>query len=234
MMKLARALGATVTLGLFVAACQAPGGSWGTAVVKETDGFGDYYETVVNVPLPTGAPRAFSCVGPWSATTSDTYLKGIFGVSRVVQAPDVLQPSGATGPGSIVLPEDPKLRVAVAWADGFAYAGPLRFNFSEETAWSVNGVGIGTTLAQLEKINGKPFRLVGFGGDNGGLVTDWQGGTLSNLQGGCALTVQLAISALAPASAQAKVVGPRVFSSSDRNVRTLRPTVGSFWVYYAR
>ncbi|WP_051356652.1 hypothetical protein [Azorhizobium doebereinerae] len=228
----ARAVAATVVLGLFAAGCATPGGNWGTSVVKETDGFGDYYETVINVPAPTGAPRAFQCAGPWGPNTSDTVLKGIFGMNRVVTATDVLRPDGTTGPGSVVLPNDPKLRVSVAWADGFAYAGPIRFNFSEETAWSVNGVGIGAGIGDLEKANGKPFRLIGFGGDGGGIVTDWQGGALANLQGGCGLTVQLAISALAPASAQAKVVGPRVFSSSDRNVRALKPTVGKFWVLY--
>ena len=234
MVKGARAIAATMVMGWFAAGCQAPGGppSWGTSVVKETDGFGDYYETVINVPAPTGAPRAFSCAGPWGPSTSDTVLKGIFGGGRAVQATDVLRPDGTTGPGTIVLPNDPQLRVSVAWADGFAYAGPIRFNFTEQSAWSVNGVRIGSTIADLERANGKPFRLVGFGGDAGGVVTDWQGGALANLPGGCNVPVQLAISALAPASAQAKVVGPKVFLSTDRNVRALKPTVGRFWVMY--
>ncbi|MGU3492781.1 hypothetical protein ACLBXM_01950 [Xanthobacteraceae bacterium A53D] len=231
-MKAARAITATLAFGLMASACGTPGGNWGTAVVKETDGFGDYYETVVNIPAPTGAPRTFQCTGPWAVSTSDTILKGIFSPGRVVQSQTVLRPDGSVGPGSIVLPNDPSLTVSVAWADGFAYSGPLRFNFTEQTAWSVNGVAIGTTLAQLEKINGKPFRLVGFGGNNGGLVTDWQGGALASLPGGCALSVQLALPATAPASAQARVVGPRMFLSSDRAVRALKPSVGLFWVDY--
>ena len=227
----ARAIAGTVAFGLLAAGCQAPGPSWGTGVVKESDAFG-YYESIVNIPVPTGTPRAFQCNGPFAPTTSDVTMKGIFGQANVVTATDVIEADGTPGPGSVLLPNDPKLRVAVAWADGFGYTGPTRANFSEETAWSVSGVGIGASLADLEKANGKPFRLVGFGGNGGGIVTDWQGGALSTMAGGCTLTVQLAISALAPASAQAKVVGPKTYLSSDRNVRALKPTVGKFWVLY--
>ncbi len=226
-----RAVAVPVALGLLVAACQAPGPNWGTAVVKESDAF-DYYESIVTVPVPTGAPRVFQCNGPFAPTTSDVTMKGIFGQGNVVTATDVLQPDGSLGAGSVLLPGDPKLRVAVAWADAFGYTGPIRANFTEETAWSVAGIGIGAGISDLEKANGGPFKLVGFGGTGGGVVSDWQGGALANLAGGCRLTVQLAISALAPASAQAKVVGPRTFLSTDRNVRALKPTVGKFWVLY--
>ncbi|MEO0732702.1 MAG: hypothetical protein AAFZ52_07705 [Bacteroidota bacterium] len=42
------------------------------------------------------------------------------------------------------------------------------------------GLKIGNTLAELEKINGGPFTLAGFGWDYGGYVRDWQGGKLAH------------------------------------------------------
>jgi hypothetical protein len=39
-------------------------------------------------------------------------------------------------------------------------------------AWKTkDGIRIGTTLAELERINGGPFKFLGFGWDNGGAVT---------------------------------------------------------------
>jgi hypothetical protein len=42
------------------------------------------------------------------------------------------------------------------------------------------GLGLGTTLKELEKMNGKPFQFAGFGWDYGGIVT-WEGGNLDTM-----------------------------------------------------
>jgi len=39
-------------------------------------------------------------------------------------------------------------------------------------------VTIGTTLRELERLNGKPFRMFGFWWDYGGEVSSWEGGEL--------------------------------------------------------
>lgn len=41
------------------------------------------------------------------------------------------------------------------------------------------GVTLGMTLRQLEKLNGRPFELSGFSWDYGGTVTSWKGGKLA-------------------------------------------------------
>ena len=41
------------------------------------------------------------------------------------------------------------------------------------------GVRIGTSLATLNRLNGRPFDFSGFGWDYGGMVTDWKGGALA-------------------------------------------------------
>lgn len=50
-----------------------------------------------------------------------------------------------------------------------------------QTDWATaNGITIGTTLKEVERINGRPFELYGFGWDYGGYVSNWNGGTLEN------------------------------------------------------
>lgn len=225
----ARVLLGALTVSL--AACQSPTGpGWGTATVTETDPWGAY-EAVVSVPAPTAPPRVFQCSGPWSPTTTEVNLIGDFGAQAMSRA-DVQQPGGGMSPGSVLLAGDPKLRVDIAWADAIGYNIPTRVAFTDESAWSVAGIGIGTSIADVQKANGRPFRLVGFGGDNGGVVADWQGGRLASIPGPCRVGVQFAIPATASDSAQAKAMGPKVYASSDPAVRALNPTVGQFWINY--
>src|SRR5262249_25189227 len=55
---------------------------------------------------------------------------------------------------------------------------------------TADGVGIGTTLRELEKANGGPFEMVGWGSDVGGNLTSFQGGRLEKeLLGALALTL---------------------------------------------
>ncbi len=50
------------------------------------------------------------------------------------------------------------------------------------SSWAFpSGVTIGTTLSELNTLNGKPFRFTGFGRGYGGTVTDWQEGKLAGL-----------------------------------------------------
>ena len=57
---------------------------------------------------------------------------------------------------------------------GVGFGEPVR-----QTRWKTNqGVRIGTTLLELEKINGRAFDFWGFGWDMGGTASDWKGGSL--------------------------------------------------------
>ncbi|MFG1379627.1 hypothetical protein [Xanthobacter autotrophicus] len=223
----AMALAAALTL----AACQGNPDSWGTGVVKQSDAFGDYSETVVAIPRPTAGPRQFQCAGPFAPNTTAINIAADFGQAHVVTG-NVISPDGSTSPGLVVLPNDPALSLEIAWKDAIDMVNPRRVAFTESSAWSVNGIAIGSTLADLEKANGKPFRVQGFGGNGGGVVADWRGGRLGNLDGGCTLGVQLALSATASDQTQARLSGQRAIASSDPALRSAAPTVGVFWVTY--
>ncbi|MCG5236822.1 hypothetical protein [Xanthobacter oligotrophicus] len=222
---------AALAAALALTACQGNPDSWGTGVVKQSDAFGDYSETVVAIPRPTAGPRQFQCAGPFAPNTTAINIAADFGQANVVTG-NVISPDGSTSPGLVVLPNDPALSLEIAWKDAIDMVGPRRVAFTESSAWSVNGIAIGSTLADLEKANGKPFRVQGFGGNGGGVVADWRGGRLGNLGGGCTLGVQLALSATASDQAQARLSGQRAIASSDPALRSAAPTVGVFWVTY--
>ncbi|MFG1374009.1 hypothetical protein V5F32_17665 [Xanthobacter oligotrophicus] len=222
---------AALAAALALTACQGNPDSWGTGVVKQSDAFGDYSETVVAIPRPTAGPRQFQCAGPFAPNTTAINIAADFGQANVVTG-NVISPDGSTSPGLVVLPNDPALSLEIAWKDAIDMVSPRRVAFTESTAWSVNGIAIGSTLADLEKANGKPFRVQGFGGNGGGVVADWRGGRLGNLGGGCTLGVQLALSATASDQAQARLSGQRAIASSDPALRSAAPTVGVFWVTY--
>ncbi|MFG1247510.1 hypothetical protein [Xanthobacter flavus] len=222
---------AALAAGLALAACQGNPDSWGTGVVKQTDAFGDYSETVVSVPKPTAGPRQFECTGPFAPNTTAINIAADFGQANVITG-NIMSPDGSTAPGIILLPNDPALSLEIAWKDPANMVAPRRVAFTESSAWTVNGIGIGTSLSDLERANGKPFRIQGFGGNSGGVVADWRGGRLGNLGGGCVLGVQMALSAGASDGTQARISGPKVYTSNDPAIRAANPSVGVFWVNY--
>ncbi|MFG1419771.1 hypothetical protein V5F38_19625 [Xanthobacter sp. V0B-10] len=222
---------APLALAAFLSACQGSPDNWGTGVVKQTDGFGDYSETVVAIPKPTAGPRQFQCAGPFAPNSTAINLAADFGQANVITG-TVTSPDGSTSSGVVVLPNDPALAMEISFKDPGALAAPRRISFTEESAWTVNGIGIGASVADLEKANGGPFRIQGFGGQAGGVVADWQGGKLANLGAGCRLGVQLALPATVSTAAQGRISGPRRLSSTDAGVRAANPTVGVFWINY--
>lgn len=58
-------------------------------------------------------------------------------------------------------------------------------------AWTgPEGIHVGSTLDYIEKVNGKPFTISGFGWDYGGYAADFKGGRLEHLSGGCAISLR--------------------------------------------
>ena len=90
---------------------------------------------------------------------------------------------------------------------------------------TADGIGIGSTLAEVEKLNGKPFKLSGFDWDLGGFVNDFAGGALLKRAGGCRLGLRFEPGTGAIANATAKVAGDKRFSSADPDMRAAKPVV---------
>jgi len=104
-----------------------------------------------------------------------------------------------------------------------------------QSTWTAEkGVRLGMPIAALEKLNGKPFKLMGFSAAlNGGMAiaSDWNGGTLDLLPDGCKVGVQFKPDAKATPSIIEAASG-KEYLSSDAAIRAAKPTVGEIIVGY--
>jgi hypothetical protein len=97
---------------------------------------------------------------------------------------------------------------------------------------------LGTGLPTLEKLNGRPFRLLGFQHDSEGTVTSWVGGKLDSNMAvrACRFKVWLSPQATRDEPAAQKlehhVLGPREYSSSHPAMRSLDPHVYQMFLLY--
>ncbi len=164
-------------------------------------------------------------VGGIKATSTEADIKALYGDDNV-EYRSVYIGEGESQPGIAVFPNTDN-ELEIVWDIAAATGNPEFIRISKEhTEWhTVEGVTVGTALEELEKINGKPFQLYGFGWDYGGLVSDWMGGRLNSHL----------IIALEPADWEK--VGPEVsgdvtFSSNGTEVRELGAKVASMVVTF--
>ena len=153
-----------------------------------------------------------TCASPVTPDDTERSLKQRYGKDAVMQ--DLPGAEGEKYKGLVLFPKAADRRVEVAFTDDKAKrASGLTLRDSAKTSrWSVSGITIGSSLADVQKVNGKPFLVNGFEWDYGGFVTDWKGGALGRpLQGGCTVTVRFDKSAAAPKS----LLGDGVKAASD-------------------
>src|SRR5258705_338888 len=86
----------------------------------------------------------------------------------------------------VLFPKDPKRRLEVWWENEDSRKGTHLIVIGGQSTWTApKGLKLGLSLAAIEKLNGKPFKVKGFDKENVALITDWQDGALSQLPGGC-------------------------------------------------
>ncbi|WP_315770865.1 MULTISPECIES: hypothetical protein [unclassified Bradyrhizobium] len=139
--------------------------------------------------LPIEGP--ITCTLPVAATDTVKSLKQRYGDEAVVQ--DLPGAEGETYKGLVLFPRALDRRIEVAFIDDkIATVSGLTLRDTAKTSrWSVVGITIGASLAAVQKANGKPFVVSGFGWDYGGFVTDFKNGALGRiLPGGCSVTVR--------------------------------------------
>jgi len=170
------------------------------------------------------------------ASDSEASLRARYGDSNVV-AGDVEIGEGETERGTILFPGDASRRLAILWTYTLRRTNPRRVAIdATPTRWIVfPGVTIGTSLAELERLNGRPFRLYGFHFDYAGTVDSWEGGRLDQhwpTRPGSSRFVWLRLRPDSGANDDlvGKVTGDRVFSSADAAMRQLNPKVYDLFV----
>jgi hypothetical protein len=91
---------------------------------------------------------------------------------------------------------------------------------------------LGLTLAELEKLNHKAFKLKGFDKDNNATVSDWDGGALETITGGCKSGVTLQPDPKAAPDAVSALSADKEFASNDAAMRQLKPKVTEILIGY--
>ena len=185
-------------------------------------------------PTPKAAPepaRAIACNGVFAKDSSHLKLATMYKPQNVVFT-EVDGPDGTRLMASVLFPKEPKRRLEVLWQNEAARMGTALIVINGQSTWTApKGLKLGLQLAAIEKLNSKPFKLKGFDKD-GSAVTDWQGGALEQLPGGCKVGVRLMPDAKTPPEARSEVSGSNEFVSSDAKVRAVRSTIAEIILGY--
>lgn len=170
-------------------------------------------------------PETLDCTGVFGRDSSHARVVQVFGARNVVFR-KIHGPEGSELMATVVFGSDQRRRLEFLWHDEKARRRPSHISVGRGSAWrGPHGLAIGTALTEVERVNGRPFVLSGFGWDYGGTVTDWKGGALARLPGGCRLLVRFEQGANPPGKAAEAVSGDRDFSSNNRNMRAVKPII---------
>ena len=181
---------------------------------------------------PAGAAmKAVVCNGPFSKDSSNLKLAMVFDPKNVAFADEEV--SGSKVAASIVYPKDPKRRLEIWWQNSANRSGLYLILINGQSTWvAPGGMKLGLTLADLEKLNHKAFKLKGFDKDNNATVSDWDGGELATIAGGCKSGVTLQPDPKASPDAVSALSADKEFSSDDAAMRQLKPKVTEILIGY--
>ena len=188
-------------------------------------------------PAASHERRTLDCEAAFPPDASSTSLAAQFGSEHVVKA-DISVGEGSFEAGSVIYANSAEDRVEILWKDPREQRTPRTVGIlGEESHWStVHGVTLGVDLKTLERINGQPFTLLGFGWDYGGTVVSWSGGLLDAPSRGCKILVRLApeLKYIDPqwSGLYEQVSGDRPFSSNDPVMQQLNPRVYAVMLGY--
>lgn len=170
--------------------------------------------------------------GPITASTTRADLVRLFGAANVTEGETNIGDSGPL-PCTRVFAKRPDSSLTIIWGENQRNKKIGAIEFCWETTnstcrWHIaDGVGFGTTLKTLEKMNGRPFKIRGFGWDFGGQISSWEGGRLEAWQTPCG-NVGLSLNPTAAAmesTAYGSVMGDAEFLSSKPELQKLDPAI---------
>jgi hypothetical protein len=167
--------------------------------------------------------------GPIGDEASETELRRRYG--SAVESIRVELGEGETAPGTVLYPTDSVRRIEILWRDTLSRRKPSRLILrGSSSQWHVGpDISLGTSLRDLERLNGRPFTLAGFGWDYAGVVIDWKGGTLDSALTGIKLYLDPGPSQQ-QSSAYSRVLGDRDYSSALPAMQELDPKVAQIFV----
>jgi hypothetical protein len=176
--------------------------------------------------------RVVACSGAFSKDSSHLRLAMTFDTKNVTFS-DVESSGGSKVPASVLFPTDPKRRLEVWWSNAAARSQTYLIVINGKSTWTApGGMKLGLKLAQLEKLNHKPFKLKGFDKDGTAAVSDWDGGLLASLAGGCKSGLSLQADPKAAPESVSALAADKEYSSSDPTMRAVKPIVSEILIGY--
>jgi hypothetical protein len=162
-------------------------------------------------------------------------LTQAFGAQNVGKK-DFYTGEGFSEPGFVIYPNTPNEvearldgEILIFRLPGFNDFYPQFFNdsnISYKGDWRLNsGLKIGSTLSEVEKINGKFFNLYGFGWDYGGTVSSWLDGNLPK-----ELTIIFTTTNNLPNQEENKISGDTILKSNDPLVQKSKPVIQKIYI----
>jgi len=189
-------------------------------------------EAVSKPPAAPATAHAVACSESFGKDSSHLKLALGFGFTNV-KATDVEASDGSKVPASVLFPDDPKRRLEVWWSNPTARKDIGLIVIGGQSDWTApGGLRLGLTLAELEKLNHKSFKLKGFDKNGVATISDWGGGELASLAGGCKNGVSLR----ADPKVSAKIIGTlspnKEYASANPQMRAAKPTVSEILIGY--
>src|SRR5215468_1940383 len=173
-----------------------------------------------------------ACSGTFAKDSSHLELATAFKSKNITFA-DVEAADGTKVPASILFPNDPKRRLEVWWSDRTHRSDIHLIVIGGQSTWTApDGLRLGQTLEQVEKINHKPFKLKGFDKYRIATVSGWEGGELATLAGDCKPGLSLRADAKAAAEKIGALSADKEYSSSDPSIRATKPTISEILIGY--
>lgn len=186
-----------------------------------------------------GTVLPFSCV-TFGAHISEADLKVRFGSGNVSSG--LVPWGGAEGDyneGTILFADRQDARLEVYWKNQAAKRDPGWIDIrGTASRWrSPAGVTLGTDLKTVERLNGRPFRIAGFGTDLSGALYSWSGGLLARHDvAGCRMGfrfVPAAVDKRPEVRALMRQVGHGgTYSSGHPAMQALNPRIGEAVIMY--
>ena len=212
--------------------------------VSEPSGASQHAQAPASATAPA-SPPARARAAPASASLHTVACSGIFAKdsshlklamtfdSKNVTFTDVDASNGTKVPASVLFPNDPKRRLEVWWSNPKERSGTYLIVINGKSTWTApGGLRLGLAVAQLEKLNKKAFKVKGFDKDGVASVSDWDGGELANLPGGCKSGLSLRADPKAPADAVSALSPDKEYGSQDPQILAVKPTVSEVLIGY--
>ncbi len=161
--------------------------------------------------------------GPINENTSEQDLISVFGKDNVKRK-KIHIGEGLFLNGHILF-EDQKNECELLWIEGLKPPVERLIFTKPNSSWHLeNGLSVGSTLEEINELNGRPFRFYGFAWDMGGLVISWENGNMASIADD---SLVIFLSPKDPEDIPNEVIGDKEISSDnqgliDLNIRVSR------------